>query len=263
VEPSPAGKPEDRLVVNRRRLSDLLEAVRSGEIAVGEALDLLRDLPYAELGEAKVDNHRELRQGYPEVVFCQGKTKGQVREILRYMIAERTHNVLATRAEAELFTVVSDLHPQLRYNAIGRTLVLQRERVAEKDGTLVIVTAGTSDLPVAEEAIETAKLFGARVERIDDVGVAGLHRLVPHLPALRRARVLIVVAGMEGALASVVAGLVDRPVIAVPTSVGYGASFGGLAALLGMLNTCAGGVGVVNIDNGYGAACLASLILRS
>jgi hypothetical protein len=263
LESSLAGGPQDRLVVNRRRLADLLEAVRSGELAVGDALDLLRDLPYAELGEAKVDNHRELRQGYPEVVFCQGKTKGQVREILGYMIAERTHNVLATRAEPELFATVSDLHPELRYNALGRTMVLERERVAEKDGTLVIATAGTADLPVAEEAFETANLLGARVERINDVGVAGMHRLVPHLPVLRQARALIVVAGMEGALVSLVAGLVDSPVIAVPTSVGYGASFGGLAALLGMLNSCAGGVGVVNIDNGYGAACLAALIMRS
>lgn len=249
--------------MNRQRLAELLETVRSGDLPVGEAIDLLRDLPYGELGEAKIDNHRELRQGYPEVVLCQGKTKGQVREILGYMIRERSHNVLATRADADLFAAVSDLHPDLRYNALGRTLVLQREPVAAPEGGLAIVTAGTSDSPVAEEAFETASLFGARVERIDDVGVAGLHRLVPHLPVLRRARVLIVVAGMEGALASVVAGLVDRPVVAVPTSVGYGASFGGLAALLGMLNSCAGGVGVVNIDNGYGAACLAGLILRS
>jgi hypothetical protein len=249
--------------VNRRRLVDLLESVRSGELPVGEAVDLLRDLPYAELGEAKVDNHRELRQGYPEVVYCQGKTKEQVREILGYMIRERTHNVLATRAEAGLFAAVSDLHPDLRYNALGRTMVLQRETTGTQEGSLAIVTAGTADLPVAEEAFETASLFGARVERINDVGVAGIHRLLPYLSVLREARVLVVVAGMEGALASVVAGLVDSPVIAVPTSVGYGASFGGLAALLGMLNSCAGGVGVVNIDNGYGAARLAGLILRS
>jgi NCAIR mutase (PurE)-related protein len=249
--------------VNRHRLVELLESVRGGELPVGEAVDLLRDLPYGELGAAKVDNHRELRQGYPEVVFCQGKTKGQVREILGYMIRERTHNVLATRAEPDLFAAVSDLHPDLCYNALGRTMVLQREPVQDLKGSLVIVTAGTADLPVAEEAFETASLFGARVERIDDVGVAGIHRLVPYLSILRKARVLIVVAGMEGALASVAAGLVDCPVIAVPTSVGYGASFGGLAALLGMLNSCAGGVGVVNIDNGYGAACLAGLILRS
>lgn len=249
--------------MNRERLTGLLEAVRSGEVPVGKAADLLRDLPYGELGQAKIDNHRELRQGYPEVVLCQGKTKGQVREILDYMIRERSHNVLATRAEGDLFAAVSDLHPDLRYNALGRTMVLQREPVEAPEGNLAIVTAGTADLPVAEEAFETARLFGARVERISDVGVAGVHRLVPHLPVLRQARVLIVVAGMEGALASVVAGLVDSPVVAVPTSVGYGASFGGLAALLGMLNSCAGGVGVVNIDNGYGAACLAGLILRS
>ncbi len=248
--------------MNSNRLSELLEAVRRGKLPVGEAVDLLRDLPYGELGEAKIDNHRELRRGYPEVVFCQGKTKGQVREILSYMIRERTHNVLATRAEANLFAAVSDLHPDLRYNTLGRTIVLEREPPVTPEGTLAIVTAGTADLPVAEEAFETACLFGARVERINDVGVAGVHRLVPHLPVLRQARVLIVIAGMEGALASVVAGLVDSPVIAVPTSVGYGASFGGLAALLTMLNSCAGGVGVVNIDNGYGAACLAGMILH-
>lgn len=249
--------------MNQNRLTELLKAVRRGELPVGEAVDLLRDLPYGELSEAKVDNHRELRRGYPEVVFCQGKTKEQVREILGYMIRERTHNVLATRAKVDLFTAVSDLHPDLRYNTLGRTIVLQREPPEIREGALAIVTAGTADLPVAEEAFETACLFGVRVERINDVGVAGVHRLVSHLPILRRAHVLIVVAGMEGALASVVAGLVDRPVVAVPTSVGYGASFGGLAALLTMLNSCAGGVGVVNIDNGYGAACLAGMILRA
>jgi len=249
--------------VTPSRLTELLEAVRSGELPVGEAVELLRDLPYGELGTAKVDNHRALRRGYPETVLCQGKTEGQVREILGYMIREHTHNVLATRAEANLFAAVSDLHPDLRYNALGRTMVLQREPPETPAGTLAIVTAGTADLPVAEEAYETACLFGAEVERINDVGVAGVHRLVSQLPVLRQARVLIVVAGMEGALASVVAGLVSRPVIAVPTSVGYGASFGGLAALLTMLNGCAGGVGVVNIDNGYGAACLAGMILRT
>ena len=249
--------------MNRQQLLELLETVRTGEVPVADALEQLRDLPYGELREATVDNHRELRQGYPEVVFCQGKTRDQVREILGYMIGERSHNILATRMEADLFESLSDLHPDLRYNSLGRTLVLDRQPVEALDGTLVIVTAGTSDLPVADEAFETARLFGARVERINDVGVAGVHRLVRHLPTLRRARVLIVIAGMEGALASVVAGLVESPVIAVPTSVGYGASFGGLAALLGMLNSCAGGVGVVNIDNGYGAACLAGLILRS
>jgi len=249
--------------LNPDHLTELLEAVHRGELPVREAVDRLRDLPYGELGAAKVDNHRELRQGYPEVVFCQGKTKEQVREILGYMIRERTHNVLATRAGADLFAAVSDLHPDLRYNALGRTLVLEREPPAATEGALALITAGTADLPVAEEAFETARLFGIRVERINDVGVAGLHRLVPYLPVLRQARVLIVVAGMEGALVSVVAGLVSSPVVAVPTSVGYGAGFGGLAALLAMLNSCAGGVGVVNIDNGYGAARLAGSILRA
>jgi len=249
--------------LNLTHLTELLEALHRGKLSVAQALEQLRDLPYGELGVAKVDNHRELRQGYPEVVFCQGKTKEQVRKILGYMIRERTHNVLATRAGADLQAAVSDLHPDLRYNALGRTLVLERESPSAVVDTLALVTAGTADLPVAEEAFETAGLLGIRVERIDDVGVAGIHRLVSYLPVLRQARVLIVVAGMEGALASVVAGLVSRPVIAVPTSVGYGASFGGLAALLTMLNSCAGGVGVVNIDNGYGAACLAGAILRS
>lgn len=249
--------------MNENRLAELLKAVRRGQLPVREAVDLLKDLPYGELNIAKIDNHRELRQGYPEVVFCQGKTRGQVREILGYMIRERTHNVLATRAEANFFAAVSDLHPKLRYNALGRTVVLQRQPPETLEGTLAIVTAGTADLPAAEEAYETARLFGARVERIQDVGVAGMHRLVSQLPVLRRARVLIVVAGMDGALVSVVAGLVNRPIIAVPTSVGYGASFGGLAALLTMLNSCAEGVGVVNIDNGYGAACLAGSILRT
>ncbi|WP_133510698.1 nickel pincer cofactor biosynthesis protein LarB [Candidatus Thiosymbion oneisti] len=249
--------------MNENRLVELLKGVRRGQLPVKKAVDLLKDLPYGELGIAKIDHHRELRQGYPEVVLCQGKTHGQVREILGYLIRERTHNVLATRAEADLFAAVSDLHPNLHYNALGRTIMLQREPPETLEGTLAIITAGTGDLPVAEEAYETACLFGVRIERVNDVGVAGIHRLVSQLPVLRRARVLIVIAGMEGALASVVAGLVDRPVIAVPTSVGYGASFGGLAALLTMLNSCAGGVGVVNIDNGYGAACLAGSILRA
>lgn len=249
--------------MNENRLAELLKGVWRGQVPVREAVDLLKDLPYSELDIATLDTHRELRQGFPEVVFCQGKTRGQVREILGYMIRERTHNVLATRAEPALFAAVSDLHPDLRYNPLGRTIVLQRQPPETLEGTLAIVTAGTADLPVAEETYETASLFGAQIERIQDVGVAGVHRLLPHLPMLRRARVLIVVAGMEGALVSVVAGLVNRPVVAVPTSVGYGASFGGLAALLTMLNGCAEGVGVVNIDNGYGAACLAGSILRT
>lgn len=248
--------------MNTATLTTLLESVRAGDTPVEAALARLKELAAGELEAATLDNHRELRQGYPEAVFCQGKTPHQVREILGYMIGQRDHDVLATRAEPEQYDAVADLHPRLRYNPLGRVIVLERTVRAAPLGSLAIVTAGTADLPVAEEAAETAGLFGARVERVTDVGVAGLQRLLRRLPELRAADVLIVVAGMEGALPSVVGGLVERPVIAVPTSVGYGASLGGIAALLGMLNSCAGGIGVVNIDNGYGAACLACQILR-
>jgi NCAIR mutase (PurE)-related protein len=248
--------------MNRSDLTRLLESVRACELPVPEALERLKDLPYADLGHTRLDNHRELRQGYPEVVLCSGKTIGQIREILAFQVAETQSNLLATRAGPEVFESVRGLHPELRYNELGRTVSLKRRPGLPGKGHIAIVTAGTSDLPVAEEAAETALVFGSAVERIFDVGVAGVHRLFGVLDRLRAARVLIVVAGMEGALPSVVAGLIDKPVIAVPTSVGYGASFGGLAALLGMLNGCAGGVGVVNIDNGYGAGCLAHLIDR-
>lgn len=248
--------------MNESDLKELLESLRRGELDLEQAFVRLRDLPYRDLGHTKVDNHRELRQGYPEVVLCEGKTVEQAAEIIRFQVAETGANLLATRAGPAVFAAVRDLHPGLRYNALGRTIALHRRPVEPAKGHIAIVTAGTSDLPVAEEAAETAELLGSPVERILDVGVAGVHRLLAHRARLRAARVLIVVAGMEGALPSVVAGLVDKPVIAVPTSVGYGASFGGLAALLGMLNSCAGGVAVVNIDNGYGAACHAHLINR-
>jgi NCAIR mutase (PurE)-related protein len=248
--------------MNESDLKRLLHAVRAGELDPEEAIARLRDLPYRDLGHTKLDTHRELRQGYPEVVLCEGKQVAQAAEIIGFQIRETAANLLATRASPAVFEAVQGLHPELRYNALGRTIALRRRPVEPAKGHILIVTAGTSDLPVAEEAAETAELLGSPVERIVDVGVAGVHRLLAHRARLRSARVLIVVAGMEGALPSVVAGLVDKPVIAVPTSVGYGASFGGLAALLGMLNSCAGGVGVVNIDNGYGAACLAHLINR-
>jgi NCAIR mutase (PurE)-related protein len=248
--------------MNESDLKRLLESVRSGELDMDQAIARLRDLPYRDLGHAKVDNHRELRQGYPEVVLCEGKTVDQAADIIRFQVAETDASLLATRASPAVFEAVRGLHPALRYNPLGRTIALRRRPVEPAKGHIAIVTAGTSDLPVAEEAAETAELLGSPVERIVDVGVAGVHRLLVHRARLRSARVLVVVAGMEGALPSVVAGLVDKPVIAVPTSVGYGASFGGLAALLGMLNSCAGGIGVVNIDNGYGAACLAHLINR-
>lgn len=245
--------------MNEATLRALLEQVRSGDLAVEGAVERLRDLPFRDLGEAVLDNHRELRRGHPEVIYCAGKTVAQVRAIVAAML-EGQSNILATRATPDMAEAVTKLHPATRYNPLGRTIVIQRHSRPLTQTTIAIVTAGTSDQPVAEEAAETALLFGNRIERINDVGVAGLHRLLGRLEQIRRARVIIVVAGMEGALASVVAGLVARPVIAVPTSVGYGAHFGGLSALLGMLTSCAGGVGVVNIDNGFGAACLASMI---
>jgi hypothetical protein len=245
--------------VNEASLRTLLEEVRSGSLAVDGAIDQLRDWPFRDLGEAMLDTHRELRRGHPEVIYCAGKTVLQVRTIIAALL-EGGSNILATRATPEMAEVVMALHPAARYNPLGRILVIQRHDRPLTPTTIAIVTAGTSDQSVAEEAAETALLFGNQVERINDVGVAGLHRLLARLETIRQARVIIVVAGMEGALASVVAGLVARPVIAVPTSVGYGAHFGGLSALLGMLTSCAGGVGVVNIDNGFGAACLASMI---
>jgi len=245
--------------VNETTLRALLEQVQAGHLAVDGALDRLRDLPFRDLGEAMLDTHRELRRGHPEVIYCAGKTVAQVRTIIAALL-EGESNILATRATPEMAEAVTELHPAARYNALGRTLAIQRHDRLLTSNAIAIVTAGTSDQPVAEEAAETALLFGNRVERINDVGVAGLHRLLARLELIRQARVIIVVAGMEGALASVVAGLVAHPVIAVPTSVGYGAHFGGLSALLGMLTSCAGGVGVVNIDNGFGAACLASMI---
>jgi NCAIR mutase (PurE)-related protein len=247
--------------MNEATVRALLEQVRSGELAVDGAVDRLRDLPFRDLGEAVLDSHRELRRGHPEVIYCAGKTVAQVRTIVAALL-EGDGDLLATRATDEMAAAVADLSPAIRYNPLARTLALQRHQRPLTETAIAIITAGTSDLPVAEEAAETALLFGNRVERINDVGVAGLQRLLARLEAIRQARVAIVVAGMEGALASVVAGLVARPVIAVPTSVGYGANFGGLSALLAMLTSCAGGVGVVNIDNGFGAACLASLINR-
>jgi len=245
--------------MNEASLRALLEQVRSGQLALDQAVDQLRELPFRDLGEALLDSHRELRRGHPEVIYCAGKTVDQVRTIVAAML-EGDGDILATRATVTMAEAVLTLHPAARYNPLGRTVAIQRRPRPLTTTTIAIVTAGTSDQPIAEEAAETALLFGNRIERINDVGVAGLQRLLARLERIRAARVVIVIAGMEGALASVVAGLVARPVIAVPTSVGYGASFNGLAALLGMLTSCAGGVGVVNIDNGFGAACLASMI---
>ncbi|RKU19341.1 1-(5-phosphoribosyl)-5-amino-4-imidazole-carboxylate carboxylase [Candidatus Poribacteria bacterium] len=242
------------------KLRTLLEEVKGGEIAVDDALQSLRTLPFEDLGFSKIDHHRQLRTGFPEVIFCQGKTVEQVKQISERILSAG-HPLLATRATPDMYEAVKAIQPAARYNDLGRTITV---RQSEDEGTpgILVVSAGTSDLSVAEEAAETALMMGNTPERLYDVGVAGLHRLISNHEKLLTARVIIVVAGMEGALPSVVGGLVDCPVIAVPTSIGYGASFGGLAALLGMLNSCASGVTVVNIDNGFGAGYSASLINR-
>jgi NCAIR mutase (PurE)-related protein len=245
------------------RVRELLERVRSGESSVDEAVTALKGLPFRELGHvATIDHHRHLRLGFPEVVFGEGKTAEQIAHILRE-VASTGANALATRVDAAKARAVREVVPAARYEADARALVIeQAEWVDRGRGVVLIVSAGTSDLPVAEEAALTARLFGNRVERVYDVGVAGVHRTLARYDTMAAAQVLIVVAGMEGALPSLVAGLVDRPVIAVPTSIGYGASYGGLAALLGMMTSCAAGVTVVNIDNGFGAAWAASLVNR-
>ncbi|ABC77893.1 nickel pincer cofactor biosynthesis protein LarB [Syntrophus aciditrophicus] len=242
-------------------LRDILEKVKEGRVAVDEGMALLKSHFYLDVGCAKIDTHREWRVGYPEVIFCSGKTVEQVKAIVKAML-EREANILATRASEDLFEEIRKICPAAVYSSLARAFTIKRKALEVSSGYIALVTAGTSDLPVAEEAAVTAELFGNRVERIVDVGVAGIHRLFYNLEAIRGARVVIVVAGMEGALPSVVGGLVDKPVIAVPTSVGYGASFNGLSALLAMLNSCASGVCVVNIDNGYGAGYLAGMINR-
>jgi NCAIR mutase (PurE)-related protein len=244
--------------MNRRALEELLDRVLRGETTVGAALETLRDFPVADLFFAKLDTHRELRTGQPEVVLGLGKTVAEIAAITE-RLASHGQNVLVTRIDAAQAAALAELVPDLRYHEDARLAVLAvTPVVVTGKGTILVVTAGTSDRAVAEEAAWTAELTGNRVERLYDVGVAGIHRLLGSRERLAQAQVLVVVAGMEGALPSVVGGLVDKPVIAVPTSVGYGASFGGLAALLGMLNTCAAGVTVVNIDNGFGAGVAAS-----
>ncbi len=253
-----AGEP----AVKREQVRNLLEAVRSGELATADALERLSNLPFTDLPDARVDTHRALRHGIPEVVYAPGKTPPQIVEIVGALRAA-SQDVLVTRVDAEVAEHVLGAIGGGTYDALGRLLWYGPAEVpAEGKGTIAVVTAGTSDLPVAAEAIGVARRFGNKVESIADVGVAGIHRLLASSEMLRSARVLIVVAGMEGALPSVVGGLVDKPVIAVPTSVGYGAAFGGVAALLGMLTSCASNVTVVNIDNGFGAAYVATLINR-
>jgi hypothetical protein len=243
----------------KQRLERVLGQVRSGRITVEEALSILEGYPFCDLDFAKVDHHRELLRGIPEVVFAPGKTPEQIVRIAKEIV-KKGSNLLVTRLEPEAYRKVRKHLAAARYDRISRTLVLKKTAPAPGKGRVAVVSAGTSDVPVAEEAAVTSEFLGNDTDRIYDVGVAGLHRLIGRLEKIREARVIITVAGMEGALPSVVAGLVKAPIIAVPTSVGYGASFRGLAALLAMLNSCPGGVSVVNIDNGFGAAYIASLI---
>jgi hypothetical protein len=245
-----------------RLIMELLEAVAAGDVPPGEAAQRLKNLPYEDLGFAKVDHHRHLRKGYPETVFCQGKTPEQVVSIAGRM-REHGSNVLATRCDAETAAAVLDAHPDAVYHKEARCLAITLSPPAPMEGYVAVVCAGTSDIPVAEEAAITCEAFGSRPERVYDAGVAGLHRLLGSQQVFSNAAAVVVCAGMEGALPSVVAGLVDRPVIAVPTSIGYGANFGGLSALLTMLNSCATGVAVVNIDNGFGGGALAHMIHRT
>jgi NCAIR mutase (PurE)-related protein len=251
--------------MDEKTLRELLRQVRTGRMTESAALKRLRHLPFEDLGFAKVDHHRTLRQGFAEVIFGPGKTPGQVAEIARSMLARKDarHNILITRADRRTHAAVRRLARGAKFHPLSGAIVIERERVIRGKGTILVVSAGTSDIPVAEEALVAARALANRAEAIYDVGVAGLHRLLRHREQLTTARVIICVAGMEGALPSVVAGLVSAPVIAVPTSVGYGASFGGVAALLAMLNSCASNVSVVNIDNGFGAACVASCINRT
>jgi len=243
----------------KTELQEVLEKVSKGQMSPEEAFQALKDYPYQDLGFAKVDHHREVRKGFPEIIYGQGKTDAQILKIARE-ICRRGNSLLITRAGPGIYKKIRREIPGCLYNSLGKTICLKKKRPSPGKGRVVIVTAGTSDIPVAEEAFVTCEILGNETERIYDVGVAGLHRLIGEMDKIRKARLIIAVAGMEGALPSVLAGLVSVPVIAVPTSVGYGASFQGISALLAMLNSCPGGVAVMNIDNGFGAGYLASLI---
>jgi NCAIR mutase (PurE)-related protein len=247
--------------LNAESIRKLFEQVRAGKITPDEAVEHLRHLPFEDLGFAKVDHHRTLRAGMPEVIFGEGKTPAQVASIFK-RLAQHGTNVLATRTTRQQFRAVKKAVREARFEEAARATVLRRDRQRYGKGLITVISAGTSDIPVAEEAVVTAELMGNEVERLYDVGVAGIHRLLAHRAAISRSRVVVVCAGMEGALPSVVGGLVGVPVIAVPTSIGYGASFQGIAALLGMMNSCASNVTVVNIDNGFGAGYVASIINR-
>ncbi len=248
--------------MNIRKLEALLKKVKSGKITVDEAMAELKSLPFEDLGFTRIDHHRSLRKGFPEVIWGEGKTSGQVLSIMK-QLKRKGQNILITRLEEKKAKAIQKVFPKSQYYPRSKVLTYLTHSVkSEGKGTILVITAGTTDIPIAEEASVTAQFMGNRVDTLYDVGVAGIHRLLSERQRLEAARVLIVVAGMEGALPSVVGGLVDRPVIAVPTSIGYGTSFGGITALLAMLNSCASGVAVVNIDNGFGAGFMASLINR-
>jgi hypothetical protein len=242
-------------------MEKLLKDYKAGKINLEVVLEKMRSLPYDDLGFAKIDTHREIRKGFPETILCQGKTNDQIVSILTTMM-KHNKNILLTKATKTLYEVIKKKYPNAKYNEHAKTIVIQQYNQKRKRGKILILTAGTSDIPVAEEAVVTAELLGNNVEKIYDIGVAGIHRLFDIKEKIFSANVVIVVAGMDGALPSIVGGLTSKPVIAVPTSVGYGASFKGIAPLLTMLNTCAEGVVVVNIDNGFGAGYFASLINR-
>jgi len=245
--------------MNEQTIEKLLKAVKNDDISIANALKKMKSLPFEDIDFAKIDHHRQIRLGYPEVIYGERKTPDQIAQIAQ-KILDKKSNILITRANEQAYGAVKTIAPEAKYNVIGRTIAIEREHIVPPKSYIAIIAAGTSDLYAVEEAYETAKILGNHVKKVVDVGVAGIHRLFAHLDIIQNARVVIVIAGMEGALASVVGGLVDKPVIAVPTSVGYGASFGGMAALLSMLNSCASGVSVVNIDNGFGAAYSASII---
>lgn len=247
--------------MDRDKIRELLEKVRSGETGVGDAMHALKILPFEDLGFARTDNHRALRTGYPEVVYCMGKTIGQICAIVD-RLASGHKTVIASRATDEIFEAVKKVRADAVYKKDARLIIIGEPATPVTDKKILVITAGTSDIPVAEEAAVTAEAMANPVERLFDVGVAGIHRLFENAPSLHSANVLVVAAGMDGALPSVIGGLVDKPVIAVPTSIGYGASFGGLSALLTMLNCCSPGVAVVNIDNGFGAGYIAGMINR-
>lgn len=247
--------------MDKEYLIRMLNEVAEGKTSPSDAAEILKDLPFEDLGFANIDHHRKLRTGYPEAIFCQGKKPEQIAQIMQGL-ADKNANVIGTRATVADFEAVKAVLPDAEYFEDARIIALLRDKLPHTDGVIAVVTAGTADIPIAEEAAVTAEALGNKVDRIYDVGVAGIHRLFAKLDRIRKARVVIVVAGMEGALASVVGGLVESPVIAVPTSIGYGANLGGMSALLSMLNSCANGVGIVNIDNGFGAAYLASNINR-